>query len=129
MPDFVTNFVTFMAPLFIFAVSCGALLIATAFIADICQRKNAIRRNYPVIGRLRRLFEHYGKFFRQYFFAADREEMPFNREERNWVYRCARNADNTVPFGSTHDLRPQGTVLFVNGAFRRPRACWSRCSP
>ena len=117
MPDFVTDFVVFMAAAFIFAVGCGALVIGVVFVADICQRKNAIRRNYPVIGRLRRLFEHLGKFFRQYFFASDREEMPFNRHERNWVHRCADDADNTVPFGSTRDLRPQGTVLFVNCAF------------
>ena len=71
----------------------------------------------PVIGRLRYLFEHLGKFFRQYFFSMDREEMPFNREQRGWVYRAAKNENNTVPFGSTRDLRPDGTVIFVNTAF------------
>ena len=40
--------------------------------------------------------------------------MPFNRAERSWVYRAAKNIDNTVAFGSTRDLRPTGTVLFVN---------------
>ena len=35
------------------------------------------------------MFEHLGEFFRQYFFALDREELPFNRAERNWVYRAA----------------------------------------
>jgi len=43
--------------------------------------------------------------------------MPFNRAQRNWVYRAAKGIDNTVAFGSTHDLRPVGTVIFVNCAY------------
>ncbi|MBT8144057.1 MAG: FMN-binding glutamate synthase family protein, partial [Gammaproteobacteria bacterium] len=78
---------------------------------------HAIRRNFPVIGRFRYLFEHLGEFFRQYFFALDREEMPFNRAERSWVYRAAKNVDNTVAFGSTRDMRPVGTLMFVNCAY------------
>ena len=58
-----------------------------------------------------------GTFFRQYFFAADHEEMPFNREQRCWVYRAAKNVDNTVAFGSTRDLRPVGSIMFVNCPF------------
>ena len=55
-----------------------------------------------------------GTFFRQYFFAMDREELPFNRAERSWVYRAAKNLSNVTAFGSTRDLRSTGTVLFVN---------------
>ena len=47
----------------------------------------------------------------------DREELPFNRAERSWAYRAAKNVDNTTAFGSTRDLRPTGTVLFVNCPF------------
>lgn len=43
--------------------------------------------------------------------------MPFNRAQRSWVYRAAKNIDNTVAFGSTRDLRPAGSVLFVNTPF------------
>lgn len=117
LPEFVMTFITFMSALFIFVAGLGALTIGVLFIVDVVQTKNAVRRNYPVIGRLRHVFESLGKFFRQYFFAMDREEMPFNREQRSWVYRAARNVDNTVPFGSTRDLRPRGTALFVNCPF------------
>ncbi len=117
LPEFVMAFITFMSALFIFAIGLGALVVVILFIVDVTQTKYAVRRNYPVIGRLRHMFENLGKFFRQYFFAMDREEMPFNREQRNWAYRAARNVDNTVPFGSTRDLRLLGTVLFVNCPF------------
>lgn len=103
----------------VFVISIGALLatVVVMYLIDITQTKQAIRRNYPVIGRFRYFFEHVGTFFRQYFFAMDREELPFNRAERSWVYRAAKNIDSTMPFGSTRDLRSSGTVYFVNCAF------------
>ncbi len=106
-----------MATLFVVAI--GALLasVVVMYLIDVTQTKQAIRRNYPVIGRFRYFFEHVGTFFRQYFFAMDREELPFNRAERSWVYRAAKNIDSTMPFGSTRDLRHSGTVYFINCAF------------
>jgi len=93
----------------------GTLLIGLVlYVFDVMQTKNAIRRNYPLIGRFRLLFEHLGVFFRQYFFAMDREEMPFNRALREWVYRAAKGEDSTIPFGSTRDLNPTGSIGFVN---------------
>lgn len=106
-----------LAALFVFAVGVGALAVAVMYVVDITQTSHAVRRNYPVIGRFRYLFEHLGEFFRQYFFAMDREEMPFNRAKRSWCYRAAKNIDNTVAFGSTRDLRQPGTVIFVNCPF------------
>ena len=69
------------------AIVLGVLAVIYMYVVDITQTKQAIRRNYPVIGRFRYVFEHLGEFFRQYFFALDREELPFNRAQRSWVYR------------------------------------------
>ncbi|MER2533046.1 MAG: FMN-binding glutamate synthase family protein [Candidatus Competibacter sp.] len=117
LPGFITTFLAVMAALFVFAVGVGVLLIAILYLIDITQTQHAIRRNFPVIGRLRYRLEHLGVFFRQYFSAMDREEMPFNRAQRAWVYRAAKNLSNTQPFGSTRDLRPLGTILFANATF------------
>ena len=106
-----------LSGLFIFVLGSLVLWVIVLYWRDINQTEHAIRRNYPVIGRFRYYFEHLGEFFRQYFFAMDREEMPFNRAERSWVYRAAKNLDNTVAFGSSKDLRQFGTVLFVNSPF------------
>lgn len=116
-PTFLISTLEFMAVLFIFVVGLAMLAIIIVFILDITQTKQAIRRNYPVVGHFRYYFEHLGEFFRQYFFAMDREELPFNRAQRSWAYRAAKNIDNTVAFGSSRDLRPPGTVLFVNCPF------------
>ena len=112
--NFLMTSLEVMAALFIFVVGLGVLAIIIIFIIDVTQTKHAIRRNYPVVGHFRYFFEHMGEFFRQYFFAMDREEMPFNRAQRSWTYRAAKNIDNTIAFGSSHDLSPPGTVLFVN---------------
>ncbi len=115
--NFVLGLVEALSLIFIFAVGVGILWAAVLYVHDKRQTESTLRRNYPVIARFRYLFEHLGEFFRQYFFALDREEMPFNRAERSWVYRSAKNVDSTVAFGSTRDLRPAGTIYFVNCPF------------
>jgi glutamate synthase domain-containing protein 2 len=87
------------------------------FIRDVTQKKHAVLRNYPIVGRLRYFFEQLGEYFRQYFFAGDRDEMPFNRATRGWVYRLAKNEGGTIGFGSTYDLHAPGALIFVNHPF------------
>ncbi|ABI40419.1 ferredoxin-dependent glutamate synthase [Shewanella sp. MR-4] len=103
--------------LFLILIGLGALAVVYMYIADKLQTKQAVRHNYPVIGRFRYLFEKQGEFFRQYFFAQDREELPFNRAERSWVYRAAKNVDRTIAFGSTRPLDSTGAIMFMNTAF------------
>ena len=107
----------FLSTLFTFVVGLVVLFVVVIFIVDVTQTKDAVRRNYPVVGRFRYVFSKLGEFFRQYFFAMDREEMPFNRAEREWVYASSEGGDNTVAFGSTKTLTPVGTVIFVNCPF------------
>lgn len=106
-----------LSAILVFLLGLGLLAIVVIYFIDKLQTSSAIRRNFPVIGRFRYFFEGLGDYFRQYFFAQDREEMPFNRAQRSWVYRAAKNLDNTIAFGSTRDLRPVGTGIFVNCAY------------
>ncbi len=121
MSDQFTTFVIpvmqFLQSLFVLLIGLAAITVVVIYFIDISQTKHAIRRNYPVVGRFRYFFEHVGEFFRQYFFAMDREEMPFNRAQRSWVYRAAKNIDTTIGFGSTRDLSRPGTVMFANCPF------------
>jgi len=93
------------------------LAVVFVFLSDVTQKKHAVLRSYPVIGHLRYFFEQLGEYFRQYFFAGDREEMPFNRATRGWVYRLAKNEGGTIGFGSTYNLREPGALIFVNHPF------------
>lgn len=110
----VTESLSLLSAIFVFAVGVFVLAVIIMFVIDISQRQDAIRRNYPVIGRFRDLFSTLGEFFRQYFFAQDREEMPFNRAQREWVYKSSAGADNTVAFGSTENISVVGTPIFAS---------------
>src|SRR2546423_13094726 len=98
----------------------GFVLLAflvIVFIQDITQKKHTVLRNYPVIGHLRYFLEKQGEYFRQYFFMNDREELPFNRATRGWVYRLAKAEGRLIGFGSTKNNNEPGANLFVNHPF------------
>ncbi len=115
--DFVTASLRYLSTMFVFAIGSLVVLAVVLFFVDILQTKDAVRRNYPLIGRFRYLFSILGEFFRQYFFAMDREELPFNRAERDWIRRASANKKTTIAFGSSKNLNQQGTLIFVNCAF------------
>ncbi len=115
--SFVKTALEWVGAFLVFALLILLLVVLVLYVIDRTQKKQTIRRNYPVIGRFRYFFEHLGEFFRQYFFAMDREEMPFNRAERSWAYRAAKNVSRTMAFGSTRNLNPTGSVMFLNDPF------------
>jgi len=105
-----------LGSLFLFIIGLLLAICLVLFVIDITQTKDAVRRNYPVLGRFRNLFSTLGEFFRQYFFAMDREEMPFNRAERDWIGEVSEHGSGTVPFGSTRNLST-GAAIFANGMY------------
>jgi hypothetical protein len=115
--EFGLNALTWLAICFTAVFVLVTITLLYMYIADVTQNTQTIRKNYPIIGRFRYFFEHLGEFFRQYFFAQDREELPFNRADRSWVYRAAKNIDSNVGFGSTLNIQQPGTLIFLNSAF------------
>ncbi|MCK5750085.1 MAG: FMN-binding glutamate synthase family protein [Oricola sp.] len=115
--DFAMHGLEVLSALFILAVGLLVIAVSVLFVVDATQSKDAVRHNFPVLGRFRYLFIRLGEFFRQYLYALDREEMPFNRAERDWIYKSARGSNNTLPFGSTRNLNLAGTPIFINTAF------------
>ncbi|GAH11339.1 unnamed protein product, partial [marine sediment metagenome] len=77
-------------------------------IYDIYYSKHNILFNYPVIGHLRYLFEFIRPEIQQYFVATNQSGRPFNRETRNFIYQRAKNMDDTLPFGTQHDITSAG---------------------
>lgn len=81
------------------------------------QSRNAIFRNYPIIGHMRYILQELGVFLRTYFFAADREELPFNRFQREFVNDMADDHDGVIAFGSDYQLHADGAVRFANSFY------------
>lgn len=93
------------------------ILIALAIVAlrDIIQRRHSISHNFPVVGHLRYWLESVGPEMRQYFVANNREELPFNRIERGWIYASAKKENNYEGFGTDRDIYAHQHV-FINNA-------------
>jgi glutamate synthase domain-containing protein 2 len=79
------------------------LLMLAAVGYDTFQDKHSLRRNYPLIGRLRYLFESVRPELRQYFFEGELDGKPFNRRQRSIVYQRAKNEKQTISFGMQDD--------------------------
>jgi glutamate synthase domain-containing protein 2 len=67
---------------------------------DFLQTRHAVRRNYPVIGHLRYIFEYIRPELRQYFLESDTEAIPFSRQQRALVYQRAKKESDKIPFGT-----------------------------
>jgi len=117
LPNWAMDSLNILTQLFILSIGVAVLWALFLYVRDTTQTADAVRRNYPLVGRFRSLFTTLGEFFRQYFFAMDREELPFNRAEREWVYRSAEGKGGTIPFGSTKPMDKVGNAIFVNCPF------------
>jgi glutamate synthase domain-containing protein 2 len=79
------------------------------------QKKHTISHNFPVVGHLRYWLESIGPEMRQYFVANNREELPFNRIERSWIYASAKKENNYEGFGTDRDIHAHQHI-FINNA-------------
>lgn len=79
------------------------LTIANFFYMKV-QDEHVILKNFGLMGQARYMMESIGPELRQYLFANDQEERPFNREERSEVYRKAKNVDSASSFGSQQNF-------------------------
>jgi glutamate synthase domain-containing protein 2 len=71
---------------------------------DLLQRRQALRRNYPLSSRFRYLLESIGPEIRQYFIESDTVELPFSRQQRAIVYQRAKDVLDKRPFGTQRDV-------------------------
>ena len=91
------------------------LVLFIVALRDVFQRRHTISRNFPIIGHFRYWLESIGPELRQYLVANNREELPFNRIERGWVYASSKNENNYEGFGTDRDIYAH-QHLFVNNA-------------
>lgn len=78
-------------------------------------KEHTIKHNFPVVGHFRYILESIGPELRQYIVANNREELPFDRIERGWVYASAKNQNNYEGFGTDRDIF-ETNYIFINNA-------------
>ncbi len=77
-------------------------------VADMIQTRQSIKRNFPVLGRLRYVFEDLRPKIQQYFVESDTDGAPINRNERSVIYQRAKKQIDTIPFGTQLDVYAEG---------------------
>ena len=95
----------------------AAFFFTGVFIYDRFFSQDNILRNFPVIGHLRYLLTELGPELRQYIVANNREEAPFNREERDWIHRSARGENNLFGFGTDDQIYGIGYPIIKHSMF------------
>lgn len=101
----------------------GALVVLVAIVSvalyDVFQRKYPVLRIFPVLGHLRYVLTEIGPELRQYIVAQNREELPFNRAEREWIYRSAHGENNYFGFGTDDQVYGIGYPIIKHAVFSR----------
>lgn len=89
---------------------------------DLAQPLHSVRRNYPLIGRLRWLFEEIRPEIRQYLIEGDQEQTPFSRSQRSLVYARAKNEISERAFGTLIDVYENGYEFIAHSTRPAPAA-------
>lgn len=77
-------------------------------VRDYFQTKHTIKRNFPLLGNMRYLFEAVSPALHQYFVEGDSAGAPFTKEQRSVVYQRAKGCLDTKPFGTQKNLYEVG---------------------
>ncbi len=94
--------------------SIGTMLaIYDAFI----QKKHSLMRAFPIVARLRWIFEEEREKIQQYFIEDDLNGTPINREKRSIVYQRSKREIETIPFGTQHNLYGKGYEFVKHSLF------------
>ncbi|TYB79723.1 FMN-binding glutamate synthase family protein [Bizionia myxarmorum] len=91
------------------------ILVLVAIRDVFFQRRHTISHNFPIVGHFRYMLEKIGPELRQYLVANNREELPFNRIERGWIYASAKHENNYEGFGTDRDIYAHQHI-FINNA-------------
>src|SRR6478735_2085600 len=92
-------------------------LVAVAVKDIFFNQAHTIKHNFPVVGHLRYLLEKIGPELRQYIVANNREELPFNRRQRSWIYASSKQENNYQGFGTDQDQNSPGFVFIKPSMF------------
>ncbi|WP_432560693.1 hypothetical protein [Granulicoccus sp. GXG6511] len=63
---------------------------------DLMQKDHALRRNFPIVARLRYFLESIGPELRQYIVSSNDAERPFSRDQRRWGVRLREEGEQLL---------------------------------
>ena len=87
---------------------------------DLAQPSHAVRRNYPILGNFRWMFESIRPEIRQYLIEGDNEQAPFSRSQRSLVYSRAKDEGSELAFGTQLDVYQRGYEFMAHSTRPAP---------
>jgi hypothetical protein len=115
LPFFAVHGLLLTVPLLAGLQNIGLWLFFLAVLAsllmgihDMQQTQHSLRRNFPVLGRMRWGLETLRPFIQQYFLEADTDGAPISRMYRAIAYQRAKGELASVPFGTRLDTDEEG---------------------
>ncbi len=106
----------------IWPLSLVTAALSAIGINDLLQRKQAVRRNYPILGNIRYLIETIRPEIRQYLLENDSDPLPFSRAQRSLVYARAKNQVADKAFGTLADVYGTGFEFISHSIRTAPHA-------
>ena len=111
-PQIIVDALNILAALFVCMLGLAIVGLLILFLIDRFQNKDAVRHNYPVLGRFRTIFISLGEFSGNISLLWTAKNYRSIAPKGNWVYNSANDTDNTVAFGSTKIISQAGTPHF-----------------
>ncbi len=93
------------------------LLMSVGVYDAFIQKKHSLWRAFPVLARLRWIFEEEREKIQQYFIEDDLNGTPINREKRSIVYQRSKLVTETIPFGTQHNVYEKGYEFLKHSIF------------
>ena len=103
-----------------FPIFAIALALTAIGLYDVAQPLHSVRRNYPIVGRLRWFFEEIRPEIRQYLIEDDQAKVPFSRAQRSLVYARAKNESSDRAFGTLVDVYENGHEFIAHSTRPAP---------
>ena len=96
---------------FIIVITVPPVLFLYLYIKDRAQSQHSILRNFPLLGRIRYVFEMLGPEMRQYMFDSDNEGRPFSRSDFTNIVVAGKYMKTLIAFGSKRNFNQPGWYL------------------
>lgn len=106
-----TSMLTILLMLMLLIMITPPLLIFYLWRRDRNQREHSVLRNFPILGKLRYIFEKMGPELRQYLFLNDNEAKPFSRNDYESAVIAGKYKSRIIGFGSERDFDAGGFYL------------------
>lgn len=92
----------------------AVIAVVILYFFDKYQSQHAILRNFPVIGRLRYLFEHIAPEMKQYF-GDDNAGRPYSNNDMRSIVKAGKYIQSIIALGSERDFDKPG--FYIRNAF------------